>query len=53
MNPVGVKEYTGEDINIVVNDESLNTYDFSGIIDNPPSELDWDVLARSFELQVE
>jgi hypothetical protein len=55
MHPDGFREpYVVEDINVDVGDEILNTYDFEGSLEDPPAFVEtWDILARSFELQVD
>ena len=48
------EDYEIIDINANDNRESLNQYSFEGRLDEPPAVIAyWDIIARSFELQVE
>jgi hypothetical protein len=55
MHPDGFREpYVVEDINVDVGNEILNTYEFEGSSKEPPAFVEtWDIIAGSFELQVE
>jgi hypothetical protein len=54
MNPDGFKEpYIVEDINRSLRGEVLNVYPIEGRLDEPNALVYWEVIARSFELQVE
>jgi hypothetical protein len=48
------KDYEVIDINIDEDRENLRLYSFEGRLDEPPAVITyWDILAHSFELQVE
>jgi hypothetical protein len=55
MKPTGFKDaYEIEDINFGTPGEILTKYEFEGSLEEPPACLGyWNILARSFELQVE
>ncbi|MDR2259630.1 MAG: hypothetical protein LBE06_01570 [Azoarcus sp.] len=48
------KDYEVIDIDTNGNNESLKLYSFEGRLDEPPAVIAyWDIIARSFELQVD
>jgi hypothetical protein len=48
------EDYEVVDIDTNENDENLKLYSFEGRLDEPPAVIAyWDILARSFELQVD
>jgi len=53
-NPDGFKdEYVIRDVDLPLGGEVLKVYPFEGIIEEPNAWVTWDIIARSFELQVE
>jgi hypothetical protein len=49
-----MEPYEIVDINVDMGGETLNAYEFEGGLEEPPSFVEcWNVIARSFEFQVE
>lgn len=54
MRPDGFKDmYVIEDVNLPLTGEVLKVYPFEGSLEEPNAFVSWDIIAHSFELQVE